>query len=251
MVTSSPFTSWAYISSSNDFVAGNTCRLQIWFKDANGNAISNTPTYESFKIYGLGYTNADAQYTNIDASSSNYGQVGYHAQLPRDQWVQMPVTNVVNNGGTGLGDDLPYNTLPEGEFVAPTNATVAEINFQVYEYCPQTWDIPTPQADLLGSAADAAYWDDMFLIQVIPVTNLTASVSGNSVNLSFGAGAGLFYSVLYKTNLNDLSWNVLSNNIVAPPSWQVNPASRKTTYPITVSDSISGENSRYYRIQSQ
>ena len=48
-------------------------------------------------MYGLAYTNVDMQYTNIDTSSSKFGQVGYHAQLPRDQWVYLPVTNVVNN----------------------------------------------------------------------------------------------------------------------------------------------------------
>ena len=99
---------WAYISSTNDFIAGNTERIQIWFKDADGVAVPGTPTYESFKIYGLAYTNADMQYTNIDTSSPNFGQVGYHAQLPRDQWVYLTVSNVVNNGGIGLGGDLPY-----------------------------------------------------------------------------------------------------------------------------------------------
>src|SRR5208282_2980862 len=139
---------WAYISSSNDFVAGNTCRLQIWFVDINGAAVPGTSTYESFKMYGLGYTNSDAQYANIDTSSPNFGQVGYHAQLPRDQWCYLPVTNVVNNGGIGLGDDLPYNTFPS-YFMVPTNAGVAAINFQVYEYCPVAAD--NPQADLGGS----------------------------------------------------------------------------------------------------
>ncbi len=67
---------------------------------------------KSFKIYGLGYTNADAQYTCIDTSSPNVGQTLYHQQLPRDQWVYLPVTNIVNNGGIGLADDLPYNTFP-------------------------------------------------------------------------------------------------------------------------------------------
>ena len=40
---------WAYVSSENDFYGGNTCRLQIWFKDANGNTVAGTPTFESFK----------------------------------------------------------------------------------------------------------------------------------------------------------------------------------------------------------
>jgi hypothetical protein len=240
---------YAYISSLNDFVAGNTCRLQIWFVDINGVAVPGTSTYESFKLYGLGYTNVDAQYTNIDTSSPNFGQVGYHAQLVRDQWVYMPVTNVVNNGGIGLGDDLPYNTFSNGYFMVPTNAGVAAINFQVYEYCPVAAD--NPQADLGGSASDAVYWDDMLLIQVKPVTDLTAStsVSGNKFNLSFSAGAGLNYQVQYKTNLSDATWTVLTN-VAAPLSWQTNTASVGVTYPITVSDSISAQ-SRFYRVQSQ
>jgi hypothetical protein len=243
---------WAYISSLNDFIDGNTCRLQIWFKGTyNGATVPGTSTYESFKMYGLGYTNADAQYTNIDTSSPNNGLVDYHAQLPRDQWCYLAVSNVVNNGGIGLGDDLPYNTLPNGDFMVPTNAGTAYINFQVYEYCPQATDTPPPQADLGGTASDAVYWDDMELIQVLPVTNLTATVSGGNVNLSFAAGPGLDYTVLYKTNLTDAAWNVLSNNIAAPLSWQTNTAATTVTYPLTVSDSISGQHSRFYRVQSQ
>src|ERR1035437_10079908 len=194
---------WAYISSTNDFSGGNTERIQIWFKDADGVAVPGTPTYESFKIYGLAYTNADMQYTNIDTSSPNIGQVGYHDQLPRDQWCYLTVSNVVNNGGIGLGSDLPWNTLPTGCFMVPTNTPppVAQINFQVYEYCPVAADNLNPPYP--SSASDAVYWDDMQLIQVVPVTNLTASVSGNNINLSFSAGAGLDYSVLYKTNLTD------------------------------------------------
>jgi hypothetical protein len=237
---------YAYISSQNDYIAGNTCRLQIWFKDAFGVNVA-APTYESFKIYGLGYTNADAQYTNIDTSSPNFGQVGYHAQLPRDQWVYMPVTNMVNNGGIGLGDDLPYNTMPNGYFMVPTNAY--QINFQVYEYCPVAGD--NPQSDLGGSASDAVYWDDMQLIQLAPVTNLTAAptISGNKINLSFSAGAGVNYAVLYKTNLSDATWNVLTN-VAAPLSWQTNVASVGVTYPLTVSDSITAKQ-RFYRVLSQ
>jgi hypothetical protein len=243
---------WAYISSLNDFVAGNTCRLQIWFKDSGGNAFTNTPTFESFKLYGLSYTNADTQYTNIDTSSANFGQVGYHAQLPRDQWVYLPVTNWVNNSGIGLGDDLPTNTFSSGYFIVPTNANVAEINFQVYEYCPVAGDTNSlgQPPEYLGSAVDAVYWDDMELIQVLPVTNLTATVSGGNINLSFAAGAGLTYSVLYKTNLADATWTLLSNNIAAPMTWQTNTTVTTTIWPITVSDPI-GSQHRFYRVQSQ
>jgi hypothetical protein len=237
---------WTYISSANDFVGGNTCRVQIWFLNSVGGPVTGgTPTYESFKLYGLGYTNADAQYTNIDTSSPNFGQVGYHAQLPRDQWVFLPVTNVVNNGGIGLGDDLPYNTLSNGYFMVPTNSTA--INFQIYEYCPVAND--NPQADLGGVGADATYWDDMLLIQVLPVTDLKASVGSNNVNLSFSAGAGLSYAVLYKTNLADATWNVLTN-VAAPDSWATNAASIGTTYPLTVSDPVTAH-SRFYRVLSQ
>ncbi len=233
---------WAYISSLNDFAGGNTCRIMVWFKDANGVNVPGAPTYESFKIYGLGYTNADAQYTNIDTSSPDFGQVGCHAQLPRDQWVYLPVTNVVNNSGIGLGDDLPGNTFLNGDFIVPTNANIAEIQFQVYEYCPVAAD--NPQADLSGNASDAVYWDDMELIQVLPVTNLTASVSGTNVNLSFWGGLGLDYTVLFKTNLTDASWLVLANtNILSSPFGAFG-----TT--VKVSDPIAAQ-SRFYRVEVQ
>jgi hypothetical protein len=240
---------YAYVSTTNDFAGGNTCRLQIWFKASVGGANStNTPTYESFKIYGLGYTNADAQYVDINPNSPTYGQTLYHTQLPRDQWVYMPVTNVVNNGGIGLADDLPYDTLPTGVFMVPTNSNASAINFQVYEYCPVAAD--NPQADLTGQALDSVYWDDMILIQVQPVTNLTASASSGNVNLSFNAGAGLNYAVQYKTNLTDAAWNTLTT-VAAPMTWQTNTAVLTTSYPLTVTDSTAGQHSRFYRVQSQ
>jgi hypothetical protein len=253
---------WAYISSSNDFTAGNTCRLQIWFKDAGGNGVPGTPTYESFKLYGLAYTNTDMQYTNIDTSSPNFGQVGYHAQLPRDTWVYLPVSNVLYDiysgptlislhNGIGLGDDIPANTLPGSIFMVPTNTTpaTAQINFQVYEYCPQTTDLDLSGATpkYLGNATDIVYWDDLELIQLVPVTNLTTSVSGNNINLSFSAGAGLVYSVLYKTNLTDAAWSELTD-VQAPWSWQTNVNSIGTSYPVTVSDPLTAH-SRFYRLQ--
>jgi hypothetical protein len=225
---------WAYISSTNDFIGGNTCRLQIWFRDADGNNLTanGTPTFESFKIYGLAYTNADMQYTNVDLSSPNLGQVGYHDQLPRDQWCYLTVSNVVNSS------DLPIGTWNHGYFIVPTrdptNIPVAQINFQVYEYCPPS------SAAYPGSASDAVYWDDMQLIQVVPVTNLTASVSGNNINLTFSAGAGLDYSVLYKTNLTDATWSVLANNIT----------DLCTNVTVTVTDALTA-GSRFYRVQVQ
>jgi hypothetical protein len=80
----------------------------------------------------------------------------------------------------------------------------------------------------------------MQLIQVVPVTNLTASVSGNNINLSFSAGAGLDYSVLYKTNLTDATWSVLANNIT----------DLCTNVTVTVTDTLTAH-SRFYRVQVQ
>ena len=250
---------WAYISSLNDFVGGNTCRIQIWFKDANGNKVPGTPTYESFKIYGLAYTNADMQYTNIDTSSFYYGQVMYHDQLPRDQWVHLPVTNMVNNRGIGLADDLPTNTWLNGYFVVPTNTTppVAEINYQVYEYCPVSFDVMTNgngtvgPPEYLGVATDAVYWDDAELIQIPPMMNIVSiSVSGTNVNLTVKADAGIDYALLYKTNLMDPVWSVLTNNIMVPSWWQTNVNRYNTGYPVTVIDPITAQ-SRFYRVQAQ
>lgn len=249
-VRAQPGTVWkaggyAYISSANDFVGGNTERIQIWFKDTNGVTINTDPTYESFKLYGLAYTNVDTQYTNIDTSSPNFGQVGFHAQLPRDQWVFLQITNVANNAGIGLGDDIPYTTLSNGDFVMPADAGL--INYQIYELVPGAADTNAPPYP--GVASDAVYWDDQQLIQVTPVTDLRASVSNGNVNLTFSAGAGLDYSVLYKTNLTDASWILLTNNVIAPISWQTNTASVGTSYPITVSDPIAAR-SRFYRVQA-
>jgi hypothetical protein len=220
---------WAYISSLNDFSGANTERIQIWFKDANGIAVPATPTFESFKIYGLAYTNADMVYTNVDLSSWRLGQITNHDQLPRDQWCYLAVTNVVN------GADQIIGTWNQGYFIVPANTNIAQINFQVYELCPPTTALPYP-----GVASDAVYWDDMQLIQVVPVTNLTASVSGNNINLTFSAGAGLDYSVLYKTNLTDATWSVLASNIT----------DLCTNVTVTVSDALTA-GSRFYRVQVQ
>jgi hypothetical protein len=238
---------WAYISSANDFAGANTCRIQIWFKDANGNIVPGTPIYESFKIYGLAYTNAGMRYTNIDTSSPYYGQVMYHDQMPRDQWCYLPVTNMVNNLGIGLQDDLPTNTFPEGCFMVPTNANIAEINYQVYEYCPQSTDAGRA-GGYLGNPTDAIYWDDMELVQVVRTPYFTTSLNGTNINLSFGAVAGLDYYVLYKTDMRDATWNLLTTTN-APMSWQTNSSHTICDYyPITVSDPITIQR-RYYRVK--
>ncbi len=132
---------------------------------------------------------------------------------------------------------MPTNTLANGYFVVPAGANY--IKFQVYENVP---------ADD-GNPADAVYWDEMRLIQVTPVPDLKASVSGGTVNLTFSAGPALSYTMLYKTNLADTTWSILSNNITAPLSWQTNTASVGISYPITVTD-VPGAKTRFYRVQS-
>ena len=195
---------------------------------------------ESFKIYGTDYNiSPDYLYTNIDVSSPNYGQVLLHDQLPRDQWVYLGVTNVTDQYFSGIypaGDDLPTNTLANGYFTVPAGASY--IKFQVYENVPAG-----------GNSADAVYWDEMRLIQVVPVPDLKASVSGGNVNLTFSAGPALTYTLLYKTNLTDTAWNILSNNIAAPLSWQTNTASVGISYPITVTD-VPSTRTRFYKVQS-
>ena len=231
---------YAYISSLNDFTSVNTERIQIWFvQDTSGTPVIGSQILESFKIYGTDYNiSPDYLYTNIDVSSPNYGQVMIHDQLPRDQWVYLGVTNITGQYFTGLypdGTDLPTNTLASGYFKVPAGANY--IKFQVYENNPG------------GNAGDVVYWDEMRLIQVVPVPDLKASVSGGNVNLTFSAGPALSYAVLYKTNLTETAWNVLSNNITAPLSWQTNTASVGISYPITVTD-VPGAKARFYRVQS-
>jgi len=256
-----------YLSSSNDFVGGNTCRVQIWFKNAVGSAgttVPGTPTYESCKIYGWAYTNSDMQYVCIDTTSPDFGKTLYHVMLPRDQWLFMPVTNVVNDGGITLTNDLPWTTLPTGCFMVPTNTTpaVGAVNFQVYDYCPGGPGIsdidpvtgnPLYPGGYLGSATSATYWDQMLLLKIYPVTNLTASasISDHKFNLSFSARAGLNYAIQYTSNPAGTNWNTLMVTN-APLSWQndIN-ATNDTFYPLTVSDSLTAAQSRFYRIRSQ
>ena len=186
----------AYITSTtDDFSASNTSRLQVWFQDNANNHIG--PTYESFKIFGLGYTNV-------------------YPMLPRDTWVYLPVTNMVD------ATDTPTNFVDN--FVAPAGATV--INYQVYLYHPA------------GNTGGSVFWDDMELYQLFPVTNVTASLSGSDVKLSFPTRGGSSYSVLYKTHLADSSWNVLTSNILG------------TGGIVTITDPVAPTN-RFYRVQTQ
>ncbi len=234
---------YAYVSSLNDFTGLNTEVILVWFLTASGAPSINDLKYESPAIYGWDYTNSpDQLYTNVDVSSSNYGQVMIHDQLPRDQWCYIAITNVTDQYFTPAspypqGPDNITNTLTSGYFIVPPDA--AFINFEVYENVPATD----------GNPADAVYWDEMRFIQVTPVTDLKASVSGGIVNLTFSAGPALSYTMLYKTNLADTTWNILSNNITAPLSWQTNTASVGISYPITITD-VPGAKTRFYRVQS-
>ena len=184
----------AYITSTTDNLSNsNTCRIQVWFQDASNTRIS--PVYESFKIFGLAYSDT-------------------YPMLPRDTWVYLPVTNMVD------GADTPTNFVQS--FVAPAGASV--INYQVYYYHPP-------------GAGGSVFWDDMELYQLIPTT-IIPSVNGNSYNISFATQGGSVYSVLYKTNLTDASWNVLASNIAGTGST------------VTISDSITAQ-TRFYRVQTQ
>jgi hypothetical protein len=176
-ITAAPGSVWkaaahAYITSTYDNLsASNTCRVQVQFKDINTNNIG--PTYESFKIYGAGYTS--------------------QPQMARDTWVYLPVTNVVDN------TDTPTNTVQD--FVAPAGAVF--IGYQVYYYAP---------GGALSGTGGSVYWDDMELYQVIPTT-ITPTVSGTSYKISFATRGGSTYAVLYKNNLTDPTWSVLQGNI--------------------------------------
>jgi hypothetical protein len=186
----------AYITSTTDNFAGsNTCRLQVWFQDGSNNHIG--PSYESFKIFGLAYTNI-------------------YPMLPRDTWVYLPVTNVVD------ATDTPTNFVQN--FVAPAGASV--INYQVYYYHPA------------GNPGGSVFWDDMELYQLFPVTNVTVSVSGNNVNVSFPSRGGSLYGLVYKDNLPDASWNVLPTTI------------QGTGGIVTLTDTNNGSK-RFYRVQTQ
>ena len=64
-----------------------------------------------------------------------------HDQLPRDQWCYLGATNVTTQYFTAAspyaqGNDWVTNTLPNGYFVVPPDATA--INYQVYLNVPAT-----------------------------------------------------------------------------------------------------------------
>jgi hypothetical protein len=181
---------YAYISSLDDLTASNTVRLQVQFR--NGGTVLET--YESFKLWGLAYA-------------------GTYPMAPRDSWLHLPVTNLVD------GADTVVSTSEN--MVAPAGTT--SIRYQVYEF---------------GSGGSGSvFWDNMALYQIIPVT-ITPSVSDGNYNISFPTRGGLSYAVLYKTSLTDSSWSVLTGNIAG------------TGNTVTVQDPMTA-NARFYRVQVQ
>lgn len=181
---------YAYISTLDDLTASNTVRLQVQFR--NGGTVLQT--YESFKLWGLAYA-------------------GTYPMAPRDTWLHLPVTNLVD------GADTVVSTSEN--MVAPAGTT--SIRYQVYEFGQ--------------GGSGSVFWDNMALYQIIPVT-ITPSVSGGNYNISFPTRGGLSYAVLYKTSLTDSSWSVLTSDI---------PGTGNT---VTVQDPIT-ENARFYRVQVQ
>jgi hypothetical protein len=73
---------------------------------------------------------------------------------------------------------------------------------------------------------------------LFPVTNVTASLGAGHINISFLSRGGSLYSVLFKTNVADASWSVLTNGI--PGTGGI----------VTVTDPISRPR-RFYRVQTQ
>src|SRR5664280_977813 len=174
-----------YITSTvDDFAGSNTCRLQVWFQDASNVHIG--PTYESFKIFGLGYTNV-------------------YPMLPRDTWVYLPVTNMVD------ATDTPTNFVEN--LVAPAGASV--INYQVYYYHPA------------GQPGGSTFWDDMELYQLFPASNIVVTVNGNNVNIAFPSRGGSLYNVEYKNNMAD-HWAVLISNVPGTGNILKIPDTRQT-----------------------
>jgi hypothetical protein len=105
-----------------------------------------------------------------------------------DAWVHLPVSNRFDNFNftTNIGSG-PY-------MVAPTNAH--SVRFQV-----------TYRSLEFGSGA--AYWDNLALYRIVPVTVAVSRSAGN-INISFATRGASTYQVQYKTNLTDSAWQVLT-----------------------------------------
>ena len=149
-----------------------------------GNAWFYTPSLD--QIGGNGQCFLEVQFRDAgNGPLKQYKSANFTASSPVDTWVNMQPTNVYASDLVTFLGTAPYMVAPPG---------TASVRFQI-----------TYLADTGGSV----YAD---------VTNLrlrspsaTASVSGNNSVITFPTLYGPIYDVLYKTNLTDATWKVLTS----------------------------------------
>ena len=138
---------------------------------------------------------------------------------------------------SGAGTTLQVSNIL-GYFQAPGNA------YATWQYAPllstNTPGAGSPVVLSLGGVETLQVigdWNEHvnFFMLVPAVPNLTASISGPNVILSFPTVSGLNYTVQWKNNLTDPAWTPLST---VPGNGTV----------MSVNDSLSGQNQRFYRL---
>lgn len=102
-------------------------------------------------------------------------------------WMRLEATNVIAFWGDySVAGNAKYLVAPAG---------TAKVRYQVTYHALD--------------GAGSVYFDNMSLDLKAPV-RMTAKRVGNSIELSFPAQVGVNYEVLYKTNLTDATWQVLT-----------------------------------------
>lgn len=122
-----------------------------------------------------------------DVPLLQYKSLEVTGNSPAATWINLVPTNVfAGDLATSLGSSPPYMVAPAG---------TAKVRYQVTYHAVD--------------AAGSVYVDalNMRLRESV----VSASVSGNDVQLSFSTLFGPTFRVLYKTNLTDVTWQVLSS----------------------------------------
>ncbi|HYG33684.1 MAG TPA: hypothetical protein VEC99_02805, partial [Clostridia bacterium] len=102
-------------------------------------------------------------------------------------WMELQATNII-----AFWSD--YSVVGQAKYLVAPEGT-AKVRYQVTYHA--------------GDGGGAVYYDNMNLFLKAPVT-VTASTSGNSIRLSFPTQIGVSYQILYKNELSDANWQVLS-----------------------------------------
>ncbi len=143
---------------------------------------------------GAPITGASEAWLEVQFKNAGGNMIGlynsYHisSNTVAGTWMNLKATNIIAFWGD-------YSVAGNADYlIAPPGTTT--VHYQVNYHA--------------GDGGGAVYYDDLSLFLKIPVT-VTATKSGANFNLSFPTQLGVNYQVVYKNNLTDPSWTLLTS----------------------------------------